>query len=504
MDLILSIDIGTSSIKTAIIDFSGNMIDKMESPCHSVSPSHYHVEQNPEQWWDIIQFEIKELLNKNQLSSKKEQGRIQAIACCGHSPSMVFLDQRGNLLRSSIIWQDRRAIREMKIIKNILKKKDTEAYFPTPVTPHSRLSKLLWLIKNEPQIIRELHYLLEPKDYINYKLTGIFRTSLWSSREFRNIITGELNGSLLDSLKIPEKIIPQAIPSEAIIGSTQKKLTKELGLREGIPVIAGEMDSISSIIGTGISHSNMGFNVSGTSDIIGIAIKKNAFSVDDSSTFYQYPFFDKMFLSFGVTQSTGQSSNWFKQLCQDKINSISTTTYPNLNHPLFFLPFLEGSRSPHWNPDARGIFFGFTSQHNLIDMRNAIYQGIAFHLLENVQLIQKHCQLDEKPFPIKVSGGGSSNQLLNQIKADVLGKDIIQTAVHESGLLGNAILAVIGLSAYQYSEAINKMVHVKNIYHPDAKKQQFYQSQLFPIYQSLYSKNRSVFKHLARLKYFSI
>jgi xylulokinase len=504
MSLILSIDLGTSSIKTAFIDFWGKMIDQIEKPYHSYSQSLYQVEQDPNEWWNIIQCEIKELLNRNHLSPMKHQNRIKAIACCGHSPSMVFLDHKGNLLRPSIIWQDRRAIKENKIISSILKKQNIKINFPSPLTPHSRITKLLWLKRNEPQTIHDLHYLMEPKDYINYKLTGICSTSLWSSREFRNIITGELNSSLLDALEIPEKFIPKAYLSETIIGTTQTAMNQESGLKEGIPVIAGEMDSISSIIGTGISTSGMGFNISGTSDIIGIATPKNNFSNCQFPIFYHYPFFLNLYLLFGVTQSTGQSIDWFNHLYQKELNSVSGGEYPNLKNPLFFLPFLEGSRSPHWNPDARAIFFGLNSLHNLIDMRHAIYQGIAFSLLENIHLLQKDSQLSQKNFPIKVSGGGANNHLLNQIKADVLGQNIIQTTVQESGLLGNAVLATLGLSVYQYKEAIDQMVHTKHVYYPDPKRQQFYQSQLFPIYQSLYSRNRSSYKLLASLKNFSI
>ncbi len=500
MSFILSIDLGTSSIKTALIDISGRIIDKAEKPVTSFSPSPYMVEQDPRSWWEIIKYEVKEILSNNKLYTKKSQYLIRAIACCGHSPSMVFLDQKRKILRPSIIWQDRRAIREIKIIKNILRKQNIKVELPSPLTPYSRLAKLLWLKKNEPETIKNLHYLLEPKDYINYKLTGICSTSLWSSREFRNINTGELNTNLLTALKIRDNFIPRAFSSETIIGSTLKSVNQDLGLKEGIPVIAGEMDSISSIIGTGISSPFVGFNVSGTSDIIGIVIPQNSQFKPNISNFYHYPFFMDTDILFGVTQSTGQSVLWFNSLFKENLWSFSDNESLMENNPLFFLPFLEGSRSPHWNPEASGIFFGLNSQHNLTDLRKAIFQGIAFHLWENMLLIQQYSQLTGRAISIKTSGGGSRNHLLNQIKADVLGQKIIQTSVSESGLLGNTILAVLGLSIYNYQEAVSKMVHNQNIYYPDLKKHNFYKTKLFPIYQKLYLKNKSCFKDFAKLK----
>jgi len=146
--------------------------------------------------------------------------------------------------------------------------------------------------------------------------------------------------------------------------------------------------------------------------------------------------------------------------------------------------------------------FGLNSKHSSTDIRNAIYLGIAFNLFDNLQLLLNNYQLDKRKFTIKVSGGGANNHFLNQIKADVLGQTIIQTGVKESGLLGNAILATVGLSIYPFKEAIDKMVHTENIYYPDQKRQQFYQSQLYPIYENLYLTNKTNFKLLSRIKNF--
>lgn len=503
MSFLLSIDLGTSSIKTALIDFSGRLIDKIEKPCTSFSPSLYQVEQDPEQWWDIIKYEVQKILSKNKLSTKKSQHLIKAIACCGHSPSMVFLNQKREIIRPCIIWQDRRAIEEIKFIKNIIKKKNIILDLPSPLTPHSRLAKLLWLKKNEPETIQNLHYLLEPKDYINYKLTGICSTSLWSSRELRNIISGKLNSILLNYLKIPDNFIPKAFPSETIIGLTQKSTKQDLMLKEGIPVIAGEMDSLSSIIGTGIANPYTGFNICGTSDIIGMVIPQNQLQ-QNISNLYHYPFFLDTAILFGVTQSTGQSVLWFNSLFKDDLPEFKNNKNQEKNNPLIFLPFLEGSRSPHWDPEARGIFFGLNPRHKIDHLRKAIYEGIAFHLWENILLISKYCQFPSKDFSVKISGGGARNHILNQIKADILGQKIIQTKVSESGLLGNAILASLGLSVYNYQEAVNKMVHTDKIYYPDLEKHYSYQTELFPIYRNLYLKNKSCFKDLSKLKNFKV
>lgn len=189
-------------------------------------------------------------------------------------------------------------------------------------------------------------------------------------------------------LEIPESIIPKAIPSYSIIGTTTKSLEDEIGLPKGIPVIAGEMDSITSIIGTGITKNN-----------------KNTFT---------------------------------------KMN------------PLVFLPYIEGERSPIWDSRAIGIFFGLNSQHTRFDFYRAILEGIGFSILQNFEILRGISDKDNIPDYLRVSGGGAENNLLNQIKADILGKKVVKTKVIESGLLGGAILAMMGLKIYSFNEAEKK------------------------------------------------
>jgi len=505
MEVIIVIDIGTSSIKTAAIDLKGELIKFFQTFYSTHQLESNYLEQDPKTWWIAAKSGIFRIINEINRSTLPYS--IIGIACCGHSPTLVFIDRKGNILRPAITWQDNRAIKEAKYIKSKLNNNFNESIMTSTLTPGSRIAKLLWLQNNEPDTMKKLYKLLEPKDYINFKLTGEYNTSLLSGRGFMNVKTGMIYSKFLNLLEISESIIPKAVPSHSIIGKTTASLESEIGLPKGIPVIAGEMDSITSIIGTGVCKRNMHYDISGTSEIVGILIdRKTSLFQTKKLPYFAYPFYNDLQLLFGATQASGKSIDWFiknfiekNQQSGKNIFKINNDTFAKKD-PLIFLPYMEGERSPLWNPHARGMFFGLTHQHTKHDLFIALLEGISFSILNNFETLQALSSQDKTTVEaLRVSGGGAKNNHLNQVKADVLGKKVITTKVTESGLLGGAILATIGLGVYNFNDAINNMVHINKIFYPDMEKHDKYYRQLYGIYKDLYRVNQKLFYELSRI-----
>ena len=502
MEVILTIDIGTSSVKVAIINFKGQLVKNFQTnySTHYLNPN--SLEQDPEDWWHAVKSGIHQILKEKQ-NIKIPKYSIIGIACCGHSPTLVCVDKQGEILRPAIIWQDSRAVKEVEYIKDRVNDKFHKPIMNSPLTPSSRIAKLLWLKNNEPDIMKKVYALLEPKDYINLRLTEEYNTSFLSGRNLIEIKTGKVHSKFLNMLEIPESIVPKAVPSYSIIGTTTKSLEDEIGLPKGIPVIAGEMDSITSIVGTGITKKNMCYNISGTSEIIGISIDQQVKLPETKKLFYfAYPFYNNLQIIFEATQASGKSINWFIKniIGSDKSpNKLMLTNEKNnflKMNPLIFLPYIEGERSPIWDSRARGIFFGLNSQHSKFDLYRAILEGIGFSILQNFEILRIISNKDDIPDYLRVSGGGAENNYLNQIKADILGKKVVTTKFCESGLLGGAILAMIGLGIYSFDNAVKKMVHTDKIFQPNMEKHHRYYLRLFPIYKKLYQNNIELFKEL--------
>ena len=504
MEVILAIDIGTSSVKVAVINLKGQLVKNFQTnyPTHYLKPN--ILEQNPEDWWYAVKSGIYQILKETQ-NLKIPKLSITGIACCGHSPTLVCVDKQGKILRPAIIWQDSRAFKEVKYIKEKLKEEFYTSIMISPLTPSSRIAKLIWLKNNEPNTMKKIYAILEPKDYINFKLTGKYKTSFLSGRDFVDVKTGKVHSKFLNMLEIPESIVPKAVPSHSIIGTTTKSLEDEIGLPKRIPVIAGEMDSITSIVGTGITEKNMCYNISGTSEIIGISIDQHINLSETKKLFYfAYPFYNNLQIIFEATQASGKSIDWYiKNIIGSDKNQNKMILKDNKNvftkiKPLVFLPYIEGERSPIWDSSARGIFFGLNSQHSRFDLYQAILEGIGFSILQNFEILRSISNKDNIPDYLRVSGGGAKNNYLNQIKADILGKEVIKLKVYESGLLGGAILAMMGLKIYSFNEAVKKMVHIDKIFQPDMEKHHYY-SHLFLIYKKLYQNNIELFKDLGEI-----
>ncbi|MFH1656468.1 MAG: FGGY family carbohydrate kinase [Candidatus Nealsonbacteria bacterium] len=505
MEVILTIDIGTSSVKIATITPKGKLVKFLQTsyPTHYLKPN--NLEQEPEDWWDAVKFGIYQILKEKQ-NTKISKYSIIGIACCGHSPTLVCVNKQGKILRPAIIWQDSRAFKEVKYIKERLKEEFYSSIMISPLTPSSRIAKLIWLKNNEPGTMKKVYTLFEPKDYINFRLTGESKTSFLSGRDFVDVKTGKVHSELLNRLEIPESIIPKAVPSHSVIGTTTKSLEDEIGLPKGIPVIAGEMDSITSIVGTGITKKNMCYNISGTSEIIGISIDQqvNLFRTK-KQPYFGYPFYNNLQIIFEATQASGKSIDWYikniigndkkqnEMILKNNKNAFTKFT------PLVFLPYIEGERSPIWDSSARGIFFGLNSQHSRFDLYRAILEGIGFSILQNFEILRSISNKENIPDYLRVSGGGAENNYLNQIKADILGKEVIKLKVYESGLLGGAILAMMGLKIYSFNEAAKEMVHIDRIFQPNMEKHYHHYSRLFLIYKKLYQNNLELFKELGEI-----
>jgi len=505
MEVILAIDIGTSSIKVAVINSKGEFIKTSQTsyPTHYLKPN--NLEQDAEDWWYAVKSGIYQILKETQ-NSKIPKLSITGIACCGHSPTLVCVDKQGKILRPAIIWQDSRAFKEVKYIKERLKEEFYASKMISPLTPSSRIAKLIWLKDNEPNTMKTVYAILEPKDYINYKLTGEYKTSFLSGRDFVDVKTGKVHSKFLNMLEIPESIIPKSVPSHSIIGTTTKSLEDEIGLAKGIPVIAGEMDSITSIVGTGITKKNMCYNISGTSEIIGISIDQQVNPSEIKKLcYFTYPFYNNLQIIFGATQASGKSIDWYiKNIIGNDKNQNKMILKNNKNaftktNPLVFLPYIEGERSPIWDSCARGIFFGLNSQHSRFDLYRAILEGIGFSILQNFEILRGISNKYHIPDSLRISGGGAENNYLNQIKADILGKEVIKTKFCESGLLGGAILAMMGLKIYSFNEAVKKMVHIDRIFQPNMEKHHHYYSRVFLIYKKLYQNNIELFKELGEI-----
>jgi len=506
-ELLLGIDIGTTSCKAGLYDLRGNIIAQAFKSYPTYQPAPGEIEQNPEDWWAAV----KAAIGKIRRTSKARMSSIVGIGLSGQTPTQVFVDRKGKILRPAIIWRDTRSVEEARWIRRAIGKRRMEKFLgmDLPIQPNWPPARLLWLKKHEPQILNKTFKILQAKDFIGYKLTGLFFSDRWCSKGMVNLRTGRVSSEFFGILGISKGVVPEIYNPFEVVGRVGRDIQNVVGIPSGIPVVAGWSDALCGMFATGsLSDSGQAFNITGTSEIVGIttlSLPKSTYglmSIPSAIT-------NTVSVLYGPTQSGGDSLKWAGETLlgiQERVGA-EVSSIPGLDSllseaesvvpgskGLIFLPYLAGERAPIWDARAKGLIIGIRRTHRRGHFIRSVLEGVAYsvrHLLE----IAEKC-LGRKVENIRIAGGGAKIDLWNQIRADVTGRRIEKLKVLETGTLGAAMLASLGIGAYRSVREVSKqMVHVVSSVEPDKEHGQQY-DKLFRIYKKLYPLLKPVFHEL--------
>jgi len=480
-DLILGVDLGTTRVKAGAFDSQGNLIEMASKECTLLSEHPTWAEQNPDAWWESFAG-----------ISKKVAGRVEKKISCmcivGQGPTVVSIDSDGNPLRPAIVWMDRRATRESEIISDKLGQYVDSTYYSIP--------KIMWLKNNEPDIYERTKWFIQSFDYLNYKLTGNVAIASLPS-DLQKPWTGQQIGlAKLDIEKFPEfKFTGEEI------GKITEPASRKTGLPRGIPVIAGALDFVGSLIGTGTTRKGRACDRGGTSQGLNLCWNEPIEDPQGRIACRSHPVKDLWNIS-GIMSTTGKSLDWFKdnfygyQTPYDKMISEASTVPPG-SDSLIFLPYLMGERSPIWDPCARGVFFGISLQHTKAHFVRAVLESVAYAMRHVMEVIS---EIGGEVSEVRTTGGQAKSDLWNHIKADVLDKRILIPSVLDSEILGAAIIAGCGTKKFgDLEEAAEKMVKIKKIIEPNQDNYLRY-SRLFELYEKLYPDLKKDFVKLSEVK----
>lgn len=484
---VIGVDLGTTSCKAGIFALDGELLGHGTADCSVSRPQPGWVEQNPEDYWGSARAAIHDALSS--AGSTQPLG----LACCGHTPSLVFLDAAGYSIRPAIIWQDSRAAQEADALEAQIPADTWAAWLGMNLPRNASYppARLRWLQEHEPDTLRRTHTLLQPKDYLNYRLTGRVASDHWSNKGLAHLQTGEPIQTYHDLLGIDPAIAPASLyPHHELAGLTPDA-ARQLELPAGLPVAVGWSDAMCGMLGTGaLASSGMAFDIAGTSDIIGL-------TADHQPTMaggvLAAPVLDgNLHIIYGPTQTSGGAISWFLERFWPELDAhaLDDAAAPS-SDGLVFLPYLEGERTPIWDAKARGVFFGASLAHTRAHFLRAVLEGVAFsirHVLERAEDAS-----GVSVGSVRVSGGGGQSALWNQIKADVLGRTMLPTAIRDAGILGAAMLAGMAANVWSDIEAASAaMVRTGPPVEPDASARAAYERS-YQVYRALYLRLRDLF-----------
>jgi len=518
---ILAVDLGTSGPKVAIVSTDGEVVDSAFESTETILLPAGGAEESPDDWWRAIKNTSKKLLSRNSIPVND----IVAANCTSQWSGTVAVDKDGNPLMNAIIWMDSRGAKYIKEKTGGLFQ--IEGYAVTKlrkwitltggIPAHSGKDPIVHIlyIKNVyPEIYKKTHKFLEPKDYLNLKLTGAYFASYdsialhWVT-DNRNISNIDYDDRLIKLVGIEREKLPDLKRATDIIGPVKNEIAAELGIPLDTPVVMGTPDLHSAAIGSGAVEDYEGHLYVGTSSwlICHVPFKKTDLFHNMASLPSAIP---GKYLLVNEQEIAGEALNFLKENIFFPDDELAPESLPEDVHGVFnklaerippgsdrliFTPWLYGERSPIDDHTIRGGFHNMTLNTTRAHMIRAVFEGVAYNtrwLLKSVESFTK------KPMRnINFIGGGATSDLWCQIFADVLGrnirqiKDPIDANARGAGFLGSVAMG------YLKFEEISEKIEYKAIYKPNPANRELY-NELFKEYVLLYKNNKKIYARLNR------
>ncbi|MDO5479464.1 MAG: FGGY-family carbohydrate kinase [Clostridia bacterium] len=455
--MIAGIDLGTSSVKVLVTD-NGKTVKKAKRT---------YTERSVDAWLKAVSEALSEISRGIKIDAVSLSSQVGTYIING----------------SDIIsWQDPIGREEVARIKKDISKEEfaAEISMPHPEVISYPMPRLLYIKEHY-----DAKSVCQPKDKICQMLTGKQVSDIYSWRGLANLETGAYSKKMLSYLGVDESILPPLKSPFDLAGYVTKEASEKTGLLEGTPVYLGCNDYYAGLLGMGIVESDMLFDITGTSEHIGITTDK--LSLDTKMV--TGPYFVSN-VHYGVTASGGTSLDFgiekfgFEGIDVEK--SLS-------NDAPIFLPYLKGERAPIWDSNARGMFFGISDKTTKEDMAYSVLEGVAFsayHIYESLE-----DNVDAKY--IITAGGAGKDEKFNKIKSSLWNLPVVTLEETDTSAYGACMIASVASGIYKdIKEAAKAMCRIEK--RVEAKENPLLR-QRFELYKKLYESNKQNFEEFRRL-----
>lgn len=496
MSHVIGMDIGTSGLKSVVINKKGHVVDEYHVTYKTSHPYSGYSEMDPEVWYEAA-IESLDYLLHNEAGKK-----VSGISFSGQMHGLVTIDENGDSIRPAILWNDTRNTKQVKQILDSVTLDNLLENTSNTVLEGFTLPKLLWVRENEFENYKKVHKIMLPKDYIVYRLTG----NVYSEpSDFAGTIMYDVKKEtfaydLLNELDIDVDICPEIIPSHGKSGVIKDEVKKQLNISRDINIYQGGADNACGALGSGITDESRQLVSIGTSGVA-LAIENSSEFKNDGSVHYFNHCVPNQKYIMGVTLSSGSSLEWLKEILDANV-SFETfikgfTDSPIGSNGLLFAPFLHGERTPYNDANIRGSFIGLDRSTNKNDLKRAVIEGISFSINESIAIMRDH-GLNIKN--IVSIGGGSKNKEWLNVQADLFNAKIYTRTEEQGPAFGAAMLAAMGEGWFEsFDNMIDEFIDYNEEIQPRKENSEKYKK-LFEIYKKLYSQTIELSKELREFK----
>ncbi|MBM4112785.1 MAG: xylulokinase [Phycisphaerae bacterium] len=478
-NLLLGIDVGTSSTKCVLIDDEGRQVGVAENPYSFDTPNPGWVEQDPQSWWLAAIASIRQVLER----SSADPSRVAGIGLTGQMHGLVLLDDAGLVLRPCILWNDQRSAPQCERLEGDLGRDRILSLTGNRLLPGFTAPKIAWVREHEPELWSRTRRILLPKDYLRYRLSGAFRTesSDASGMLLFDCEKRRWSAEMLGALGVTAEQLPECREGTDASVRLSSEAAALTGLPEGTPIAGGGGDQAAQAIGTGTVGEGTVSVTLGTSGVVFAASRSFRSTRDGSLHAFCHAVPDRWHL-MGVMLSAAGSLSWFAESLALDAKRTALETHADLYEILCaeaasvpegcdgvtFLPYLSGERTPHPDPHARGVFAGLSTRHRRPHLVRAVLEGVTFGLVDNLDLVRSAgVQVAE----VRLTGGGARSPFWRQLCADAFGVPVLTVNAAAGAAFGAALIAGAATAVFtSVDDACARCVRETSRVEPSARR----------------------------------
>lgn len=489
---LLGLDIGTTGCKATIFDYQGNVRATAYREYALENPRPGWEELNPDKVWQSVKEVIKESV------SGYRGTEIKAISVSSFGEAAVPVDRKGNILHNSIMYVDKRGEEEVGYLREKLGEEKVLQITGAAIHPMYSIGKLMWLKEHHYDVYQKTWKFLLYAEFILYKLGAdpCINYTLAARTLAFDVTKLEWSDEILDCAGIDKDKLPEPVQSGTVVGEVSKTIAEELGLPQGVLLVAGGHDQPCAALGAGIIRSHLAVDGMGTTECITPAFDRPIISDKMAeSNFVCVPHVkEDMYVTYAFTFTGGSILKWYRNNFgfeeRQEAEKKGLDVYDLLigkaaKEPtdIFILPYFAGTGTPYMDTGATGMILGLTQETTKGEVIRAILEGITYEMVFNLECLERAgIEIEE----LRAVGGGAKSEFWLQLKADMMGKKVVSLNVSEAGTLAVAMLAGTASGVYKSLEdAVDKLVKVKKEFYPDEKLHQIYMEK-YQTYKKIY------------------
>ena len=489
--IFIGIDLGTSSIKVIASDEKGKVLGSNSIELDCIHQNNGWSEQNPNDWYECTIQALKELF-KNECILLDE---IKAISFSGQMHGLVILDEKDEVIRPAILWNDNRSYKEVEYLNTKVGVKKLSDLCGNIAFSGFTAPKILWLKNNEPDHFNKIKKIMLPKDYLAYKLCGNFCSDVSdaSGTLLYDVKNRTWSQEMLEICSVSNEQLPTVYESYEKVGMLKANIAAELGIKGDVAIIAGGGDNACAALGTGTVEEgdcNISLGTSGT-----IFIPSSEFKVDSNNALHSFASACGEYHLMGCILSAASANKWWMDniLMSDAYQKEQINITSTGEKSLYFLPYLMGERSPINDSFARGCFIGLSLDTTRVDMTQAILEGVAFALRDCYEVsLKQNIHLSR----VTICGGGSKSKIWKQIFSNVFNVPIITLDDSYGPGYGACMLAMKGYGVVEDLKLLSKsLVHETETIEPELNYIETFNYK-YDVYKHLYEALKPEFPKL--------